>query len=146
METLKKIVTNQYFPAGSVLAAVLLFWVVGLLGGLSLLNNNQPPLTTLTWLLFVYSAAVLSPVAGLVAGIDLVRRWRRNRAAAPETRSEAEDGIFGDETASDSSTATPPVPAGPAEADAAKSSSGATQASRPPLPAKKPRQSGREAA
>ena len=36
-------------------------------------------MTTLTWLLFVYAAAVLSPLAGLVAAIDLVRRWLRNR-------------------------------------------------------------------
>ncbi|MHC6231678.1 hypothetical protein ACX5I6_19245 [Arthrobacter sp. MMS24-T111] len=146
METLKKIVTNQYFPAGSVLAAVLLFWVVGLFGGLSLLNNNQPPLTTLTWLLFVYSAAVLSPVAGLVAGIDLVRRWRRNRAAAPEARPEFEAETFSGEALSDSTTAPSAMPAGPAEADAVKPSPAAAQASRPPLPAKKPRQSGREAA
>jgi hypothetical protein len=83
METLKKVVTNQYFPAGAVLTAVVLFWVVGMLGGLSLLNNNQPPLTTLTWMLFVYAAAVLTPLAGLLAAVDLVRRWRRNRAAAP---------------------------------------------------------------
>lgn len=83
MEALKKVVTNQYFPAGAVLTAVLLFWVVGMLGGLSLLNNNQPPLTTLTWMLFVYAAAVLTPLAGLLAAADLVRRWRRNRAAVP---------------------------------------------------------------
>ena len=83
METLKKVVTNQYFPAGAVLTAVLLFWIVGLLGGLSLLNNNQPPLTTLTWMLFVYASAVLTPLAGLLAAADLIRRWRRNRAAAP---------------------------------------------------------------
>lgn len=82
METLKKIVTNQYFPAGAVLTAVLLFWIVAMLGGLSLLNNNQPPLTTLTWMLFVYAAAVLTPLAGLFAAVDLVRRCRRNRAAA----------------------------------------------------------------
>ncbi|MDP9986705.1 hypothetical protein LFT44_05240 [Arthrobacter sp. FW306-05-C] len=82
METLKKVVTNQYFPAGAVLTAVLLFWIVGLLGGLSLLNNNQPPLTTLTWMLFVYASAVLTPLAGLFAAADLIRRWRRNRAAA----------------------------------------------------------------
>lgn len=85
METLKKVVTNQYFPAGAVLTAVLLFWVVAMLGGLSLLNNNQPPLTTLTWMLFVYAAAVLTPLAGLFAAVDLVRRWRRNRAAATTT-------------------------------------------------------------
>jgi hypothetical protein len=81
METLKKIVSNQYFPAAAVLAAVVLFWLVGLLGGLSLLHNNQPPLTTLTWMLFVYTAAVLSPLAGILAATDLLRRWRRNRAA-----------------------------------------------------------------
>ncbi|KQR02172.1 hypothetical protein ASF72_11115 [Arthrobacter sp. Leaf141] len=81
METLKKIVTNQYFPAAAVLTAVLAFWAVGLLGGLSLLHNNQPPLATLTWLLFVYFAAVLSPLAGLLAAASLIRRWRRNRAA-----------------------------------------------------------------
>ncbi|NUT72235.1 hypothetical protein [Pseudarthrobacter sp. C4D7] len=85
MDTLKKVVTNQYFPAGAVLTAVLLFWVVAMLGGLSLLNNNQPPLTTLTWMLFVYAAAVLTPLAGLLAAVDLVRRWRRNRAAASAT-------------------------------------------------------------
>lgn len=79
METLKKIVSNQYFPAAAVLTAVLLFWAVGLLGGLSLLHNNQPPLTTLTWMLFVYAAAVLTPLAGILAAADLLRRWRRNR-------------------------------------------------------------------
>ena len=81
METLKKIVSNQYFPAAAVLTAVVLFWAVGLLGGLSLLHNNQPPLTTLTWMLFVYTVAVLSPLAGILAAADLLRRWRRNRAA-----------------------------------------------------------------
>lgn len=85
METLKKVVTNQYFPAAAVLTAVILFWAVGLLGGLSLLHNNQPPLATLTWMLFVYGAAVLSPLAGMLAAADLIRRWRRNRAAAAET-------------------------------------------------------------
>ena len=88
METLKKIVSNQYFPAGAVLTAVILFWAVGMLGGLSLLHNNQPPLTTLTWMLFVYMAAVLTPIAGLMAAVDLCRRWRRNRAAAESAAAE----------------------------------------------------------
>lgn len=79
METLKKVVTNEYFPAAAVLSGVVLFWVLGLLGGLSLLSTRQTPVTTLTWLLFVYAVAVLSPLAGLVAAIDLVRRWLRNR-------------------------------------------------------------------
>lgn len=82
METLKKIVTNQYFPAAAVLTAVLLFWTIAMFGGLSLLNNNQPPMATLTWMLFVYAAAVLTPLAGVLAGVDLVRRWRRNRMYA----------------------------------------------------------------
>lgn len=82
MESLKKLVTNQYFPAAAVLTAVLIFWAVGLLGGLSLLNNNQPPLATLTWMLFVYLAAVITPLAGFLAALDLVRRWRGNRASA----------------------------------------------------------------
>lgn len=89
METLKNIVSNQYFPAAAVLAAVVLFWAVGLLGGLSLLHNNQPPLTTLTWILFVYGAAVLTPLAGALAAADLVRRWKRSRAAAAYAAEEA---------------------------------------------------------
>jgi len=79
MEPLKKIVKNQYFPAAAVLTAVVLFWVIAMFGGLSLLNNNQPPMATLTWMLFVYVAAVLTPLAGVLAAVDLVRRWRRNR-------------------------------------------------------------------
>jgi hypothetical protein len=81
METVKKVVTNEYFPAAAVLSGVILFWVLGLFGGLSLLSARQSPVTTLTWLLFVYAVAVLSPLAGLVAAVDLVRRWLRNRRA-----------------------------------------------------------------
>lgn len=79
METLKKVVTNEYFPASAVLSGVVLFWALGLLGGLSLLSTRQSPVTTLSWLLFVYAAAVLSPLAGLLAAIDLIRRRVRNR-------------------------------------------------------------------
>ena len=75
----KSTVTNEYFPSAAVLAGVVLFWGIGLLGGLSLLSNHQTLLTTLTWLLFVYAAAVLTPLAGLVAAVDLSRRWLRNR-------------------------------------------------------------------
>ena len=83
METLKNIVRNQYFPAAAVLTAVLLFWAVGLVGGLSMLNDDNPPIATLTWMLFVYMAAVLTPLAGVMAAIDLVRRWGRNRRHEP---------------------------------------------------------------
>jgi hypothetical protein len=82
VENLKKIVSNQYFPAAAVLTAVVLFWTIGLFGGLSLLHNNQPPMATLAWMLFVYAAAVLSPLAGIIAAADLIRRWRRNRLYA----------------------------------------------------------------
>ena len=123
METLKKVVTNQYFPAGAVLTAVLLFWTVGMLGGLSLLNNNQPPLTTLTWMLFVYAAAVLTPLAGLLAAVDLVRRWRRNRAAVSvpaagtvqATGTEPSAVPVGGVAASVADTPGLPAPSGPAQ-------------------------------
>jgi len=82
MKTLKAVVRNEYFPAAAVLVFVVLFWTAGLLGGLSLLSTSQPPIATLFWLLFVYAVAVLSPLAGLFAAADLVRRWWRNRRAA----------------------------------------------------------------
>jgi hypothetical protein len=126
METLKKIVSNQYFPAGAVLTAVLLFWAVGLLGGLSLLHNNQPPLTTLTWLLFVYGAAVLTPLAGILAAVDLVRRWRRTRAEAAYAGQawdeQAWDGQAGEEHAflEDQGQLAAPVPAAATPSSAAE--------------------------
>ncbi|HEX9228252.1 MAG TPA: hypothetical protein VF885_16735 [Arthrobacter sp.] len=79
--TVKTAVSSEYFPAAAVLAGVVLFWGIGLFGGLSLLSNHQTLLTTLSWLLFVYAAAVLTPLAGLVAVVDLSRRWLRNRPA-----------------------------------------------------------------
>jgi hypothetical protein len=77
MRTLMKVVRNEYFPAAAVLVLVVLFWTAGLFGGLSLLSRSQPPLATLTWLLFVYAVAVLSPMAGLLAAADITRRWWR---------------------------------------------------------------------
>lgn len=79
MKTLKTVLTNEYFPAAAVLFGVILFWTLGLFGGLSLLSRSQAPLTILGWLLFVYAVAVLSPLAGLMAAIDLLRRWRHRR-------------------------------------------------------------------
>jgi hypothetical protein len=97
VETLKKIVKNEYFPAAAVLVAVVLFWVIAMLGGLSLLNNNQPPMATLTWLLFVYAAAVLTPLAGVLAAINLVRRWQRNRQYAQAVAGVQHDVDLADE-------------------------------------------------
>ncbi|MCA4134303.1 hypothetical protein [Arthrobacter sp. M4] len=73
------VVTSEYFPAAAVLFSVVLMWIIGLLGGLSLLSGGMPPLATLSWLLFIYAFVVLSPIAGLIAAVDLVRRWWRNR-------------------------------------------------------------------
>lgn len=81
LSIVKSIVTSEYFPAAAVLAGVALFWGLGLFGGLSLLSDHQTLLTTLTWLLFVYAAAVLTPLAGIIAAMDLSRRWLRNRAS-----------------------------------------------------------------
>jgi hypothetical protein len=89
MKTLMRVMRNEYFPGAAVLVLVVLFWTAGLFGGLSLLSTGQPPIATLTWLLFVYAVAVLSPLAGLLAALDLVRRWWRNRRpkeAAARTR------------------------------------------------------------
>lgn len=84
MKPVMKIIRNQYFPATAVLAAVALFWAAAMLGGLSLLSRSQPPLATLGWLLFVYAAAVLSPLAGLLAVLDLIRRRARERRSPEE--------------------------------------------------------------
>ncbi|MEO5780281.1 MULTISPECIES: hypothetical protein [Arthrobacter] len=87
MDKLKAVVTNEYFPAAAVLFGVVLFWTLGLLGGLSLLSTGQSPVTILSWLLFVYAAAVLSPLAGLMAVSDLIRRWLRNRTPSVTAQS-----------------------------------------------------------
>ncbi|RDV10964.1 hypothetical protein DXK94_07285 [Arthrobacter sp. RT-1] len=132
METLKKIVSNQYFPAGAVLTAVILFWAVGMLGGLSLLHNNQPPLTTLTWMLFVYMAAVLTPIAGLMAAVDLYRRWRRNRAAAESAVAENATAETVSPAASTASTEAILVGSQRAEAHVPAEAAG-TRSQQPPL-------------
>jgi hypothetical protein len=102
VETLKKVVSNQYFPAAAVLTVVVLFWTIAMFGGLSLLHNNQPPMATLTWMLFVYGAAVLTPMAGIIAAADLIRRWRRNRQYAQDELADHEwdnDELSPDEVA-----------------------------------------------
>jgi hypothetical protein len=75
------VVRSEYFPAGAVLVGVVLFWTIGLLGGLCWLSGGQPPLAILTWMIFSYGVVVLSPLAGILAAVDLARRWWRNRQA-----------------------------------------------------------------
>lgn len=130
METLKKIVRNQYFPAAAVLTAVLLFWIIAMFGGLSLLNNNQPPMATLTWMLFVYAAAVLTPLAGILAGVDLVRRWRRNRMYALVELEQA--------GTAESEAAQAQAQAQPAEAEAPKQSAPKQPAQHRPVTQQQP--------
>ena len=128
METLKKIVTNQYFPAAAVLAAVLIYWTVGFLGGLSLLHNNQPPLTTLSWLLFVYASVALTPLAAALAVLDLVRRWRRSRAGAAGT--EAPEAAPRPEPLARNQSAPNPEPEKTAAAKAAPAKAASPKAAR----------------
>ncbi len=90
LRILKSTATNEYFPAAAVLSVVVLFWALGLVGGLSLLSKHQSLLATISWLLFVYAAAVLSPLAGLLAAVDLIRRWLRNRQRSGAAPSGAE--------------------------------------------------------
>ncbi|MEE2522537.1 hypothetical protein V1639_08760 [Pseudarthrobacter sp. J75] len=106
METVRKIVRNEYFPAAAVLALVVLFWAVALAGGLSMLNDRNLPIGTLTWMLFVYLIAALTPFAGIVAAVDLVHRYRWNRQ---EARERAEVGHTPSQP--DAETAPEPAPA-----------------------------------
>ena len=118
METLKKIVKNEYFPAAAVLMAVVLFWIIAMFGGLSLLNNNQPPMATLTWMLFVYAAAVLTPLAGVLAAVNLVRRWQRNHQYA-QAVAEAGWASGADEVAPVAEPEAEPAPVAKPEAESA---------------------------
>jgi hypothetical protein len=146
METLKKIVSNQYFPAAAVLAAVVLFWTVGLLGGLSLLHNNQPPLTTLTWILFVYGAAVLTPLAGALAAVDLVRRWKRNRAAEAAYVAEEAYASEAAYVAEEAQTAEPANAAQAPDQQSANAAPAPDQRAAPAAPKKGVKQAGRKQA
>ncbi|WP_458111991.1 hypothetical protein M1D88_17290 [Arthrobacter sp. R1-13] len=70
---------REFVPGTAVLGGVLLFWVAAVLGNLSFLSAPRPPLSTLAWLIFVYAAVAITPIAGGLAAADLVRRWQLNR-------------------------------------------------------------------
>jgi|GEM_PF-3485789 len=80
-----RVVRSEYFPAGVVLGGVLLFWTVGLLGGLSWLSGGQSPLTVLSWMIFIYAGVVLSPVAVALSVMDISRRYRGTHDAGITT-------------------------------------------------------------
>jgi hypothetical protein len=86
MKALRKVFRGGHFPAGLTLTLVVLFWSVGMLGGLSLLSRSRPPLDTLTWLLFTYACVVLSTVVGVWAASDLGRHLYRHLQHAPAPR------------------------------------------------------------
>jgi drug/metabolite transporter (DMT)-like permease len=73
------VMKKEYVPGAAVAGGVVLFWLVGLLGGFSFLSDPKPPLTTLTWLMLVYVAVAATLIAGSLAVADLVRRRFRNR-------------------------------------------------------------------
>lgn len=70
---------NEYVPGLAVASGVVLFWLVGILGGFSLLSAPKPMLATLTWLILVYLAVAGTSIAGFLAAADLLRRRLRNR-------------------------------------------------------------------
>ncbi|MGN7251965.1 MULTISPECIES: hypothetical protein [unclassified Arthrobacter] len=88
MKSLREVIRSEFFPSAAALTLVVLFWLVGLLGGLSLLSRSRPPLDTLSWLLFVYASVVLSSAVGLWAAIDLLRRLSRRRHGLSRRRQE----------------------------------------------------------
>lgn len=53
--------------------------MAGLGGAFALLRTARTPVLTLTWMLFVYALAVLSPLATLLAVLDLAGRRLGNR-------------------------------------------------------------------
>lgn len=70
---------KEYVPGAAVAGGVVLFWMVGLLGGFSFLSDPKPLVTTLTWLMLVYVAVAATLIAGSLAVADLFRRRLRNR-------------------------------------------------------------------
>ncbi|APX04220.1 hypothetical protein [Arthrobacter sp. QXT-31] len=85
MNTLRRVIRNDHFPSAAALGGVVLFWSVGMFGGLSLLSKSHPPLETLAWLLFTYAFVVLSAAAGLWAVGDLWRRLSRRWKRTPDS-------------------------------------------------------------
>jgi hypothetical protein len=73
------VMKKEYVPGAAVAGGVVLFWLVGIFGGFSLLSDPKPILTTLTWLILVYLAVAGTLIAGFLAVADLVRRGLRNR-------------------------------------------------------------------
>ncbi|MBE0011136.1 MULTISPECIES: hypothetical protein [unclassified Arthrobacter] len=66
-------------PSIIALVAVTVFWVVGLAGGMSLLREHQPPLTTLIGLYLMLALAAFSIIIAVLAASDLAGRLAGKR-------------------------------------------------------------------
>lgn len=77
LSRLKAFSYDSFFAPLAVLAAVVLFWVVGACGGLAFLHRPQSPFVTLAVLYGTLLLMVCSVVLGAVAVTDLARRLRR---------------------------------------------------------------------
>jgi hypothetical protein len=71
-------------PAAVALGAVLVFWLIGALGGLGFLHAARSPMTMLTGLYLMLALMAVSVIIATLAVLDLSRRAaarRRSRGA-----------------------------------------------------------------
>ncbi|WP_051427456.1 hypothetical protein [Arthrobacter sp. H20] len=65
---------RDWLPAVVVLACVVAFWSVGLVGGLAMLRGAQSPMATLIGLYFMLALIAISITVTVLAASDLTRR------------------------------------------------------------------------
>ena len=65
---------RDWLPAVVVLACVVAFWTVGLVGGLAMLREAQSPMATLIGLYFMLALIAISITVAVLAASDLTRR------------------------------------------------------------------------
>lgn len=70
---------RDWLPAVLVLAGVVAFWSVGLLGGLAMLREAHSPMATLIGLYSMLALIALSLAVAVLAASDLVRRSTSRR-------------------------------------------------------------------
>lgn len=70
---------RDWLPAVVVLACVVAFWTVGLVGGLAMLREAQSPMATLIGLYFMLALIAVSITVAVLAASDLTRRIATRR-------------------------------------------------------------------
>ncbi|GAA1116718.1 hypothetical protein [Arthrobacter flavus] len=70
---------RDWLPAVVVLACVVAFWIVGLVGGLAMLREAQSPMATLIGLYFMLALIAVSIAVAVLAASDLTRRIATRR-------------------------------------------------------------------